>query len=313
MRSHSASAAIELIIEAWTMARTAAPVRAQISSRCSMDLSSLLSLSISQRTRWRSATWHGPTLGAQASRRRSWHRGLYPRGTFEAQAARICFSHGCGTRCRSRTTWASSRCRSSPALTVGAQPELPLVPVLPPLVVEGSGAPLLLPPVVDGSGAPLLPLVGSTVVSPEPAVPLPVSLPLPVEVGGGPWDTAPGEQSHSPNPAPCASQVMRPSRSAHGHGWVSPGTQLHGGTSGGSPEVLFMSSPDEPMQPPHPTEARPQRPRAIAHRRAAFEDAIAPSLPERARSCGTSRVRAWRAPMVGPHARHSADTTGRNP
>jgi hypothetical protein len=153
--------------------------------------------------------------------------------------------------------------------------------VLPPLVVDGSGAPLLLPLVVDGSGVPLLPLVGSTVVSPEPAVPVPVSLPLPVDVGGGPCDTAPGEQSQSPKPAPCASQVRSPSRpSSHGHGWVSPGTQVHGGTSGGSPVVLFMSSPGEPVQPPHPTEARPQRIRAIAHRRAAFEDAIAPSLPE---------------------------------
>jgi len=125
-------------------------------------------------------------------------------------------------------------------------------PVVPPLVV-GSGAPVL-PSLVVGSGSPVLAVV-MTVVSPGPlpllvpsvSVPVPVS--LPVEVGGGPWDTAPGEQSHSPKPSPAASHVRRPSRpSAQGHGCVSPGTHDHGGTSGGSPLVLFMSSLPAPGQ-----------------------------------------------------------------
>jgi hypothetical protein len=60
-----------------------------------------------------------------------------------------------------------------------------LPPLLPPLVV-GSGGPLLLPPLVVGSGGPLLPLVGSIVVSPVAAVPLPVPVSVPVDVGGGP-------------------------------------------------------------------------------------------------------------------------------
>ena len=145
-----------------------------------------------------------------------------------------------------------------------------LPPVLLPPLVVGSGSPLL----VLGSGSPLLLLLlllGPTVASPEPesAVPLPVPLPVPVDVASGPCDTAPGEQSHSPNPAPCGSHVTSPSRpSSQGHGCVSPGTHDHGGTSGGSPLVLFMGSPGEPEQASPITEAT-RTPRVVASARVA--------------------------------------------
>jgi hypothetical protein len=139
--------------------------------------------------------------------------------------------------------------------------------VLPPLVV-GSGAPLLLPSlVVLGSGALVLPelgsAVGSTVVSPVavPSVSRPVS--LPVEVSGGSWDTAPGEQSQAPNAEPSGSHVTRPGGpSSQGHDCVSPGTHAHGGTSTLPLDVLFISSLEEPEQPSSAPRARTIEPRA---------------------------------------------------
>lgn len=113
----------------------------------------------------------------------------------------------------------------------------------------GSGAPELL--LVPGSGSPELLLALPTVVSPLPDPSVPLAVPDPsvaVEVGGGPCDTAPGEQSHSPNPLPSAAHVRSPSSSSHGHGCVSPGTHGHGGTSGGPPLVLFISSAEPPEQ-----------------------------------------------------------------
>lgn len=114
-----------------------------------------------------------------------------------------------------------------------------------PLVV-GSGAPLLLGSIAVVEAP--VPSVVSAVPVPE-SVPVPDPVPVPVLVGGGPWDIADGEQSHSPNAEPSGMQVSSPSSSApQSQGWVSPGTHAHGGTSTGLPEVLFISSAEEPPQ-----------------------------------------------------------------
>ncbi|MEM7159982.1 MAG: hypothetical protein AAF799_44500 [Myxococcota bacterium] len=117
-------------------------------------------------------------------------------------------------------------------------PEL-LLPAMP---VVGSGSVVFEGPSSLVLSAAVVPAVSE----PLPAVPL--LLPEAPPVAGGPWDTAAGEQSHSPKPEPSALHVRTPSSSSgQSQGCVSPGTHAHGGTSiGPSAVVLFIGSPEEP-------------------------------------------------------------------